>query len=133
MIYISNVEKRAIYVCEHCGNHVEGLYSAGGPVPICCGQKMTKLEAKTADFATEKHVPYIEKKNNGVLVKVGKETSHPMTPEHYIVFIEICADGVYMRKYLKPGDAPEAFFKTDAKNIVAWELCNLHKYWTSSQ
>ncbi|MDR0508333.1 MAG: desulfoferrodoxin [Candidatus Methanoplasma sp.] len=133
MIYISNVEKRAIYVCEHCGNHVEGLYSAGGPVPICCGQKMTKLEAKTADFATEKHVPYIEKKNNGVLVKVGKEISHPMIPEHYIVFIEICADGVFMRKYLKPGDAPEAFFKTDAKNIVAWELCNLHKYWTSSQ
>ena len=130
---MANIKKRAIYMCDKCKNTVEGLYSAGGPIPECCGQEMTKLEAQTADFAKEKHVPFIEKKDGGVLVKVGKETAHPMTPEHYIVFIEICADGILMRKYLKPGDAPEAFFKTDATNIVAWELCSLHKYWTSSQ
>ena len=75
---------------------------------------MQLMEAKTEDFVKEKHVPYIEKQDGGFLVKVGKETAHPMADDHYIVYIEICADGVQMRKYLKPGDAPEAFFKTDA-------------------
>jgi superoxide reductase len=92
---------------------------------------MDKLTPQTADYSTEKHVPYIERKDGRVLVKVGKETPHPMAPEHHIVYIEICADGVLMRKYLKPGDKPEACFKTDAKNIVAWELCNIHKLWKS--
>ncbi len=90
---------------------------------------MEKLEAKSADWSTEKHVPYIEKKDNGVLVKVGKETAHPMAEDHYIVMIEILADGVYMRKYLKPGDAPEAFFETDAEVTQAWEICNKHGLW----
>jgi len=128
----NNIEKGAIYSCSKCNNYVEGLYSAGGPTPVCCGMEMTKVVAQTADSSKEKHVPYIERKNGGVLVKVGKEAVHPMTPEHYIVFIEIIADDILMRKYLKPGDAPEAFFKTDAKNIVAYELCSLHKLWTSS-
>ncbi|MCL2318412.1 MAG: desulfoferrodoxin [Methanomassiliicoccaceae archaeon] len=129
---MAKVEKRKIYMCDHCKNVVEGEYSAGGPVPVCCGETMKEVEPKTADGATEKHVPFIEKKAGGVLVKVGQNAAHPMTAEHYIVFIEICADGVLMRKYLKPGEAPEAFFKTDAKNITAWEFCNLHKYWKSS-
>ncbi|AIZ56172.1 superoxide reductase [Candidatus Methanoplasma termitum] len=131
MIKLAKVEKRAIYMCDTCKNVVEGIYSAGGPIPECCGDTMTELKAQTADVTKEKHVPYIEKKSGGVLVKVGKETAHPMTAEHYIVFIEIEADGILMRKYLNPGDAPEAFFKTDAKHIVAWEYCNLHKYWKS--
>jgi superoxide reductase len=128
---MAKVEKRAVYMCSTCKNYVEGLYSAGGPVPVCCGKEMEKLTAMTADSAQEKHVPYIERKGDRVLVKVGKEVAHPMTAEHYIVYIEICADGVLMRKYLKPGDKPEACFKTSAKNITAWELCNLHKIWRS--
>ena len=68
-----------------------------------------------------------------VRVVVGKETLHPMTEEHYIVYIEIDADGILMRKYLKPGDAPEACFKTDAENIVAYEMCNKHGFWQSNQ
>ena len=38
-----------------------------------------------------------------------------------------------MRKYLKPGDAPEAFFKTDAAEVTAWEYCNKHGLWKSNQ
>lgn len=90
---------------------------------------MEELVPKTGE-PSEKHVPFIERKDGGVLVKVGRDAPHPMTEEHYIVYIEICADGMLMRKYLKPGDAPEAFFKTDAKNIVARELCNIHNLWT---
>jgi len=34
-----------------------------------------------------------------------------------------------MRKYLNPGDKPEAFFPTDAKEISARELCSIHGVW----
>ena len=120
------------YVCAKCGTAVELIYK-GGCIPSCCGEPMQPLEPKTEDFVKEKHVPYIEKQDGGFLVKVGKETAHPMAEDHYIVYIEICADGVYMRKCLKPGDAPEAFFKTDAAEVQAWEYCNKHGLWKSNQ
>lgn len=122
--------EKEYYVCPTCGNIIEYEYGKNRNIS-CCGQTMKKLEPKTADWATEKHVPYIEKVDGGVLVKVGKEAAHPMDADHYIVFIEILADGVYMKKFLSPGDKPEAFFKTDAENIVAWEMCNKHYLWKS--
>ena len=120
------------YVCAKCGTAVELIYK-GGCTPSCCGEPMQLMEPKTEDFVKEKHVPYIEKQDGGFLVKVGKETAHPMAEDHYIVYIEILADGVYMRKYLEPGDAPEAFFKTDAAEVQAWEYCNKHGLWKSNQ
>lgn len=92
---------------------------------------MKLLEATTDDPSTQKHVPYITREGDKVKVRVGKEAAHPMTEEHYIVYIAIVADGVYMRKDLKPGDAPEAEFITSAKNIVAYEYCNQHLLWKS--
>lgn len=127
---INMVKQREVYLCLNCGNIAEIDY-AGGANLVCCGQPMKLLQEKTADFATEKHVPYVERVDGGVLVKVGKETAHPMDMDHYIVMIEILADGIYMRKYLRPGDKPEAFFKTDAKDITAWEICNKHGLWKS--
>ncbi|MDR0887890.1 MAG: desulfoferrodoxin [Candidatus Methanoplasma sp.] len=123
------IEQSKVYQDAKNKNTVEVLYTEGVSLP----DDLTELVPQTADFATEKHVPYIEKAEGGVLVKVGKETAHPMTAEHYIVYIEIVADGTLIRKYLKPGDAPQAYFKTDAKNIVARELCSLHKLWKSNQ
>lgn len=120
------------YICENCGTAVELLYK-GGCTPSCCGKPMKLAEVKTEDAVKEKHVPYITREGDTVKVVVGKETLHPMTEEHYIVYIEICADGIYMRKYLKPGDAPEAVFKTDAKEVTAEELCNKHGVWASNQ
>lgn len=120
------------YVCESCGTAVELVYK-GHCIPSCCGSPMTSLEPKTEDPSKEKHVPYVTREGGIVKVVVGKETPHPMTEEHYIVYIEICADGVLMRKYLKPGDAPEACFETNAKSIVAWELCNKHGLWKCNQ
>ena len=125
-------KQRALYKCGECKKVVEIIVGSGAAT-VCCGSPMTELVAQTAEYKTEKHVPYIERVNGGVKVTVGKEVAHPMTAEHYIVYIEICADGILMRKYLKPGDAPEAFFKTDAENIVAWELCNVHNLWKSNQ
>lgn len=116
----------ASYKCPKCGNIYETAYAAGGCTPVCCGEACVELPVQTANPDENKHVPYFERVDGGVLVKVGKVEPHPMTEEHYIVYIEICADGIKMRKYLKPGDKPEAFFKTDAAVIVARELCNKH-------
>lgn len=51
---------------------------------------------------------------------------------HYIEWIEIIADKKSYRKFLHPGDAPEAEFCVEAENIVAREYCNLHGLWKSS-
>ncbi len=118
-----------IFVCEKCGTAVEMTYK-GGCNPSCCGQPMAPVQAKTGDSATEKHVPYVTRDGNRVKVVVGKDNPHPMTEEHYIVYIEIVADGVVMRRYLGPGDAPEAEFVTDAESVVANEFCNKHGLWT---
>ena len=119
--------QREIYHCDICGNTVEVEFGGKGEL-VCCGMPMRKLEANSVDAAKEKHVPVVEKQNGGVLVKVGS-VAHPMEEKHHIVYIEICADGILMRKYLKPGQIPEAFFKTDAKVIKAKEYCNIHGLW----
>ncbi|NCC53011.1 MAG: desulfoferrodoxin [Spartobacteria bacterium] len=120
--------KLEIYKCEVCGNIVEVLHAGGGEL-VCCGQPMNRLEEKTADSSTEKHVPVIEKQGNGYKVTVGS-VPHPMADEHYIEWIEIQFDDKVGRKYLKPGDAPEAFFDgIKADTIRAREYCNVHGLW----
>lgn len=120
-------KKMGVFKCELCGNIVE-VYIEGGGTLSCCGQSMTYMEEKTADSATEKHVPVIEKVDGGYKVTVGS-TLHPMTDEHSILWIELIADNQVLRSYLKPGDQPVAFFKTDAQKVVAREYCNLHGHW----
>jgi len=120
-------EKLQIYKCDH-GTMVEVLLDGPCADLTCCGEPMKVLTENTTDAANEKHVPVIEKKDNGYLVKVG-EVAHPMVEEHYIMFIELIAGDMVMRKYLKPGEAPEAFFVTDAEDVTAREYCNLHGLW----
>ena len=92
---------------------------------------MELLEEKTEDSSVEKHVPYIEKTSDGVLVKVGQNQDHPMEEKHYIEWIQVIADGEAYRKFLKPGDKPQATFKISASNISAREFCNIHGLWKS--
>ena len=123
-------ELKQIYKCEVCGNIVEVIHNGAGQL-ICCGQPMKLLEEKTKDSAVEKHVPYIEKVESGYKVKVGQNQDHPMTEEHWIEWIQLIADGEIYRKFLRPGDKPEAIFKIEAKNVSARELCNVHGLWKS--
>jgi superoxide reductase len=120
-------EKSGIYKCELCGNIVEVLIAGDGEL-VCCEQPMKLMVENTVDAAKEKHVPVIEKIPGGVKVKVGS-VAHPMEEKHYIQWIEINADGRTCRKFLKPGEAPEAEFQVDAANITAREYCNLHGLW----
>jgi len=122
-------EQGQIYKCNVCGNIVEVLHAGAGQL-VCCGQPMQLLEENTVDAAEEKHVPVIEKMENGVKVKVG-EVPHPMEEDHHIEWIEIIADGRSYRKFLKPGDVPEAEFEISAGEITAREYCNLHGLWSS--
>jgi len=120
-------EKLQIYKCKVCGNIVEVLHGGAGEL-VCCGKPMEKLDEKTADAATEKHVPVIEKIDSGYEVKVGS-VPHPMQEEHYIEWIELLADGKAYRQFLEPGDAPEAVFNVEATEVSAREYCNIHGLW----
>ena len=120
---------KQIYKCSICGNIVEVLHTGQGQL-VCCGQPMELVSEKTEDSGFEKHMPVIEKTKEGILVKVGS-VPHPMEESHYIEWIEIIVDGKYCRKFLKPGDKPEALFEVIAKEVIAREYCNIHGLWKS--
>ncbi len=120
-------ERLEIYKCEVCGNMVEMIHTGQGSL-VCCGQPMKLMKENSVDAANEKHVPVIEKLDNGYKVTVGS-MAHPMEEKHYIEWIELVADGKACRQFLKPGDTPEAFFRLDADNVTARAYCNLHGVW----
>ena len=94
-----------IYKCERCGTVIEVLFAGDGPLS-CCGQAMKLMADKAVDGAKEKHVPVIEANEIAT------------------------ADGKRYKKFLKPGDAPEADFCIPADKVVsAREYCNLHGLW----
>ncbi len=122
-------ERFQIYKCKNCENIVEVLHSGEGEL-ACCGQPMKLYKENTVDAALEKHVPVIEKTASGFKVKVGS-VAHPMVSEHYIEWIELIVDGINYRKFLNPGDAPEAEFCINGDNVTAREYCNIHGLWKS--
>ncbi|NPA49891.1 MAG: desulfoferrodoxin [Thermodesulfobacteria bacterium] len=122
-------ERLEVYRCNICGNIVMVLHAGRGQL-VCCNQPMELLKENTTDAAQEKHVPVIEKVEGGYKVKVGS-VPHPMEEKHYIEWIELQADGKSYIQFLKPGDAPEAFFKVEAEEVTAREYCNLHGLWKS--
>jgi superoxide reductase len=122
------VKKRGeVYKCSVCGNIVQVMYAGGGDL-VCCGKPMLLQAENTVDAAKEKHVPVIEKTTNGYKVKIGS-VAHPMEEKHYIMWIELVADGKSYFQFLKPGAAPEAEFCVIASGVTAREYCNLHGLW----
>ncbi len=120
-----------VYKCLICGNIIEVLHPAGGEL-VCCGKPMNLMAENTEDGAAEKHIPVIEKSETGIIVRVG-EISHPMDDDHYIEWIEIIASEKTCKKYLKPGNAPEAKFCSKATDFEVRAYCNLHGLWKSIQ
>jgi len=122
------MDKLSIFQCGVCGNIVEVLHVGGGTL-VCCNQNMNLLEQKNKDEGNEKHVPLVEESEDGVKVKVGS-VQHPMEDDHFIQWIELITDKEAYRKFLIPGNSPEAEFcikKGDIK--VVRELCNKHGLW----
>lgn len=118
-----------VYKCDICGNIVEVLHAGGGEL-VCCGAPMKLFEEKTADAATEKHVPVVEKTEAAAKIMVGS-VPHPMEENHYIEWIEVVTDAGVERKFLKPGDTPEAVFDCPGDIVMAREYCNVHGLWKS--
>lgn len=116
-----------VYKCDVCGNIVEIEHGGKGQL-VCCNQPMKLLVENTVDAAYEKHVPVVEKADGKVTVKVGS-VEHPMEEKHYIEWIEVIVDNKLYRKYLKPGDKPEAVFNIADGSIIVREYCNLHGLW----
>jgi len=121
-------QKKQIYKCAICGNIVEVLHEGAGQL-VCCGQPMNLQESKTQDQGQEKHLPVIEETAEGIKIKVGS-VEHPMEQAHYIEWIEInTVDGKSGKKFLKPGEKPEAVFQTKSKIESARAYCNVHGLW----
>ncbi|MFC1616982.1 desulfoferrodoxin [Candidatus Margulisiibacteriota bacterium] len=120
-------KKLDIYKCELCGNVIEVEFSGGGEL-VCCGQPMDLQAPNTVDAAKEKHVPVILSEKEGCAeVQIG-EVAHPMTADHYIMWIGSACDKCACRTYLKPGDEPKAeVCKCEDGKIKAY--CNLHGLW----
>ena len=118
-----------VYKCEICGNIVEVLHGGKGEL-VCCGQPMDLYEENTVDAAKEKHVPVVEQGDGGVKVKVGS-VAHPMEEAHYIEWIEVIEGGSVHRRFLQPGEQPEATFGVEGKGVTARGYCNLHGLWKS--
>lgn len=116
------------YICEHCGNVIGMIHDSGVPM-MCCGQKMTGLEAGVADASKEKHVPVVSYEDHTVTVAIG-EAEHPMTAEHSILWVYLMTDKGGQRKCLEIGKVPVVTFAlTDEKPVAVYAYCNLHGLW----
>ena len=100
----------------------------------------TPLDPNNLSELEQKHWPQIEPYKAKVGIKFSVKIKvvkvpHVMTEEHQIVFIELYYGNKPIgKKFLKPGDAPEATFEVMAAKpdkFVANEFCNLHGLWTN--
>ncbi len=117
------------FICEKCGNTVGMIESSGVPM-MCCGQKMTALEAGTVEASREKHIPVVNLTINTVEVCVGS-VLHPMTDEHSITWVYLETNMGGQRKCLKPGAEPYVTFalSKNEKPVAVYAYCNLHGLW----
>lgn len=116
------------FICEHCGNLVGMINDAGVPI-MCCGQKMTKLEAGTVDASIEKHLPVVKIEGNTVKVEIGS-VPHPMSEDHSILWVYLQTDRGGQRKCLKIDAEPSVTFSiNDEKPVAVFAYCNLHGLW----
>ena len=116
------------FICEHCGNIVGMIHDAGVPL-MCCGQKMTKLEAGVKEASLEKHIPVAEIEGDTVKVSVGS-VLHPMGEDHHIAWVYLQTDRGGQRKCLPFDTEPTLTFKlADEKPLAVFAYCNLHGLW----
>ena len=119
-------DKIRFYRCPHCGNIITKVEDSGVPV-ICCGEKMQELIPNDKDATVEKHVPFVEIQDGKLIVKVG-EVEHPMSEDHYIMWIALVSDKSLDIHFLKPMEKPITSFPI-VDDYVIYEYCNFHGLW----
>ena len=116
------------YVCEHCGNIIGVIHDSGVPM-MCCGQKMTKLEAGVVEASHEKHIPVVERNGDIIKVTIGS-VEHPMLEEHHIEWVYLQTNKGGQRKCLAIGSKPTVSFALcDEEPVAVFAYCNLHGLW----
>ena len=104
---------------------------------FCVAAKSSLLGVPADLGLAESVVKHIVRQRKNITVDVGISmgTPHPMTEEHYIMWIElICQNNCYKRKFLKPGDEPKAtFVVADTSGLSAREYCNIHYLWAGKE
>ena len=116
------------YICSRCGNIVGKIKDSGVPL-VCCGQKMDQLLPGTVDASLEKHVPSVTVNGNIISVQIGS-VIHPMTEDHYIMWVYLQTDKGGQRKNLLPNEAPVVNFALhEEKPLAVYAYCNLHGLW----
>lgn len=123
------MQRNDIYQCKP-GVTVEILANSDCAELSCCGTPMELLKPKAPALeGKEKHVPVVSQGPLGVKVSVGS-VPHPMEQDHYIQWIEVINGDYVNRKYLAPGQKPEAEFYTPMQEgLVVREYCNKHGLW----
>ena len=120
---------KRLFRCPQHGLIVEILEPENATAPQCGDHKLIELVPNTVDASKEKHVPVMTGGAHGIKVAVGS-APHPMTEEHYIMWIEVINGPYVNRKYLKPGDKPEAeFYVPMQEGLIVRAYCNLHGLW----
>ena len=116
------------YKCNVCNMIVDKIVENGASIK-CCGEEMQELVPNSVDAAQEKHVPVYEKVEDEIVVRVG-EVEHPMTKEHYIMWIAQVANDRVTRVNLYPEQGTETRFPyIPGSKIYAY--CNLHGLWVN--
>lgn len=114
--------------CSVCGNVVEDI--CGNTKPLtCCGKPMDIMKANSTAAAQEKHVPFVEVNDGDLLVKVGS-VEHPMTKEHYIMWVSQVAGNVENKVILAPEQATTVRFPY-MRECKIYAYCNLHGLWVT--
>lgn len=114
--------------CSVCGAVAEDVLGSLDNV-VCCGKPMETLTANTTDAAVEKHVPHIEVNDGELLVRVGS-VEHPMTKEHYIMWVSQVAGNRETKVLLAPEQSTEVRFPL-IKDCKIYAYCNLHGLWVA--
>ena len=114
------------YKCNVCNMIVDKIVENGASIK-CCGEEMQELVPNSVDAAQEKHVPVYEKVEDEIVVRVG-EVEHPMTKEHYIMWIAQVKNNRITKVELYPEQGTETRFPyIPGSKIYAY--CNLHGLW----
>lgn len=116
------------FKCNLCGTIVDKIVNNSDSL-MCCGEKMQELVPNSVDAAQEKHVPVYERVEDEIVVKVGS-VEHPMTKEHYIMWIAQVSQNRVTRVELYPEQGTETRFPYIPGSTI-YAYCNLHGLWKS--
>lgn len=125
-----STEKMQIFKCPVCDSVVEMLDPCGMEL-ICCGPQMIQMPERVPAGPSDEHDLIVVRRGDEVKVTVGRP-GHEMTGDHHIQWIEVILEDQCLRKFLRPGDPPEASFRADGKPQAVRCFCNMHGLWRVS-